>query len=137
MANRSKSNQNLQMFKKNALPDGISPRNLTDPVRTNTTYNYNFREPIEPKSSNNQEFQMAQSAPLKPMESQQVPNFPMSSPGRSYTMNVGQQASSDFSKLQQEAEMRSMNRIPAGMTQQSFQESLRPKGKYLIRKISS
>ncbi len=123
MANRSRTNQNLQMFKKNAFPEGATPRNFSDPVRTNTTYNYNFREPIEPNNNNH----IIQSAPSKPIESQQGPSFPMTSPGRSNTMNVGH--SNDFLKLQQEADLRSMNRIPAGMTQQSFQDSLRPKGK--------
>ena len=97
------------MFKKNALPSEMSPRGLVD-TRTNTTYNYNFREPING----------TQNAQPKPIENQQVPNFPMSSPGR-----MGGNAEFD-NKLQQEAEVRSLNR-----SNQSMADNLRPKGEFL------
>lgn len=109
MNNRSHTNQNLQMFKKNALPSEMSPRGLVD-TRTNTTYNYNFREPING----------IQNSQPKPIENQQVPNFPMSSPGR-----MGGNAEFD-NKLQQEAEVRSLNR-----SNQSMTDNLRPKGEFL------
>lgn len=143
MANRSHTNQNLHMYKKNA--EGMSPRNsMTEPVRTNTTYNYNFREPIEPNfnksqsNKNSQNFDIQSAPPPKPQQTeQQVPNFPMSSPGRSLTMLPTGSQSMDFTRLSTEANMRSINRAPAGMSQQAFQDSLRPKGYQELNRTSN
>lgn len=107
--NRSKTNGNLNMYRKNQEMN--SPRNIGDAVRTNTTYNYNFREPIGPQ------------------QSQGLPSFPQSSPGRIepvYNANNGSQNDLYTPKLQQEAERRNLER--SGTMQP---QSLRPKGKYL------
>lgn len=146
MANRSKTNQNLNMYKKNAFPSNMSPRNMNDAVRTNTTYNYNFREPIGNEFGGNQEMAMrtqpmpqqsqampqqsqampqqsigGQSQPPMQMsqQSQGMPNYPMTSPGRMQTNSF------DLTpKLQHEAEARSLNRSQTN----NIGEPFRPKG---------
>lgn len=117
MNNRSSTNQNLQMFKKNAIPAHMSPRSFTDAVRTNTTYNYNFREPIGPPGS---EFNQSvnQQAP-QPTQSQGMPSFPQSSPGRMMNQNTSFDLTT---KLDQEAQQRSLNRSG------TMGDNLRPKG---------
>lgn len=102
------------MYRKNH--EMASPRNMGDAVRTNTTYNYNFREPIAPQHS------------------QGVPNFPQSSPGRiEPVFNANNSSQNDLytPKLQQEAERRNLER--SGTMQPS---NLRPKGKYLFFKLN-
>lgn len=126
MANRSKTNQSLQMYKKNALPQN-SPRNPNDAVRTNTTYNYNFREPIGGPNGAPTGGSPNMTSPHQPQLSQGVPNF-QNSP-RANTMYPS--TSFDLTpKIQQEAEQRSLHRSgtlqPADYKQKA--EGLRPKG---------
>lgn len=136
MNNQSKDRQNLQMFKKNALPSN-TPRSFTDAGRTNTTYNYNFREPVNPTGGNADfsqsqpmqqqppQQQMQQHQPPQPQQSlqpQQMPNFAMSSPGRVMNQNT----SFDLTpRLQREAEQRSMYRSLS-----NNDDNIRPKGNY-------
>lgn len=123
MNNRSKTNQNLHMYKKNPVYVA-SPRSMHDAVRTNTTYNYNFREPIGPEFN-----QQANNAPPQPTQSDGMPNFPMSSPGRMLNQNT----SFDLTpKIQQEAERSRMNR--SGTLQA---DALRPKGFNELNRVSN
>lgn len=135
MKNQSKYTQNLQMYKKNALPEN-SPRSIIDAGRTNTTYNYNFREPINPTGGSQDLFQsqppqqpMQQSQPPQPQLSQQMPNFPMSSPGRVMNQNT----SFDLTpNLQREAEQRSMYR-----SRSNQDDNLRPKGFQELNRLAN
>jgi len=117
MNNRSSTNQNLNQYRKARMD--MSPRNMGDAVRTNTTYNYNFREPIGPVGG--------------PQQSQGVPSFPQSSPGRmevpQFQGNVANGSQNDLytPKLQQEAERRNLERSG---TMQPQGTNLRPKGKH-------
>ena len=111
MNNRSNTNKNLNMYRKNQQINQ-SPRSMNDAVRTNTTYNYNFREPMPPQGQ------------LQPS----VPSFPQSSPGRQEQMYSGSQNDLFTPKLQQEAERRNLERSST-----LHPQSLRPKGKNTLK----
>jgi hypothetical protein len=142
MSNRSKTNQNLQMFKKNAFPN-LTPRQTEN--RESTTYNYTYREPIPNLSSfnnnstnsfnfgNNQEHIQRNNFQSNSVGSAPAPvsmpshQFPHSSPPHSNTAGL------DFTpKLQQEAEMRVLNRSHTNTA-----EPLRPKGYMELNRLTN
>lgn len=142
MSNQSKNKQNLQMFKKNALPSN-TPRSFADAGRTHTTYNYNFQEPIGPaggsqsfSQSQPQQMQAPQQhqmqmppQPQQSLQPQQMPNFAMSSPGRVMNQNT----SFDLTPgIQREAEQRSMYRSLSNQD-----DNIRPKGFQELNRLAN
>lgn len=129
--NQTKIYQNLNMYKKNALPSNMSPRNFQHPARTNTTYAYDFRENM---NNQGQPGAFGSSIP-QPIPSQNMPsnntNFMQQTPGRLHNT----QSSFDLAhmpNIQQEADMSRMNR-----SNTMAPENLRPKGYSELNRLAN
>lgn len=121
--NQQKTYQNLNMYKKNALPSNMSPRSNPQ-TRTNTTYAYDFRE-----NMNNQLMQQGQGGGgMGPPQLIQSQNSMPQSNNNYMAQNAGRLANTQSSfditpNIQQEADMSRMNR-----SNTMAAENLRPKG---------